>query len=341
MITFCGGVLAVIFSMLKEYFYSVAKINTAILFAKFMLFSFFLMTIPALSFSIFFWRAKYKSIPRSLHFVAPFPALVLSIWLFLDSDILELVETTYSVNIQVKLAFTIVSVLSMFLIFLLLIIEMRLMAKRATSFPDLQRRMNFFLIAFTIGFGGALIFIYLFQFIPGFHDALQPATIFIIFAAIFFSLAFTATLSHGGKKLWHGCPKLLVENGCDTQCLNSEDGDVKTVKVLDLGEIIERIQIDIDILKTGEDNCANTIFSNSEDIVCCLTTHEPIMVLGEKVTRDEMELARTMDIMHGKELCSDCLHKIIAYRKEHKDKSDAEIKMVFLGIRAEDFFGVS
>ncbi len=341
LITFCGGVLAVIFSLLNEYYYSIAKINTAIIFAKLMLFSFFLMTIPALSFSIFFWRAKYKSIPRYLHLIAPVPALALSTWLFIDTELIELVETTYSVNLQLKLAFTIVSVLSMFLIFLLLIIEMRMMAKRASSFPDLQRRMNFFLIAFTIGFGGAFIFIYLFQFIPGFQDALQPSTIFIIFAAIFFSLAFTATLSHGGKKLWHGCPKLLIENGGNTLCLNSEEGDAKAVKMLDLGEIIERIQIDIDILKTGPANCANTIFSNSNDIVCCLTTHYPIKVLNEEVTRDEMELARTMEIMNGKELCSECLHKIIAYRKKHKDKSDAEIKMVFLGVRAEEFFGLT
>ncbi|NHJ33213.1 MAG: hypothetical protein FK732_10140, partial [Asgard group archaeon] len=296
-ITFFGGVLAVIFSLLKEYFYLSGKINTATLCAKFMLFSFFLMTIPAINFSIFFWRAKYKSIPRYLHFFAPLPALGLSLWLFLDKDILDLVETTYSVNIQVELAFTIISVLSMILLFLLLIIEMRLMAKRASSFPYLQRRMNIFLVVFTIGFGGAFISIYLFQFIPGFQYALQPSTIFIIFAAIFFSLAFTAALSHGKKKLWHGCPKLLIENGGETYCLNSEEGDAKPVKVLDLGVIIERIQIDTEILKTGADNCANTVFSNSDDTVCCLTTHYPIRVLNEEVSRDEMELARTMDIM--------------------------------------------
>jgi hypothetical protein len=341
LITFCGGVLAVIFSLLKEYFYFSGKIYPAILFTKFMLFSFFLMTIPALSFSIFFWRANYKTIPRYLHFLAPVPAFALSLWLFLDEEIIELVGTSYSVNMQLKLVFTIISVLSMFLIFLLLIIEMRLMAKRATSFPDLQRRMNLFLVVFTIGFGGAFVFIYLFQFIPGFQYALQPSTIFIIFAAIFFSLAFTAALSHGKKKLWHGCPKLLIENGGDTFCLNSEEGDAKPVKVLDLGVIIERIQIDTDILKTGADNCANTVFSNSEDIVCCLTTHYPIRVLNEEVSRDEMELARTVDIMNGKELCPECLHKIIAYRKAHKDKSDAEIKMVFIGIRAEEFFGLA
>ena len=116
---------------------------------------------------------------------------------------------------------------------------------------------------------------------------------------------------------------------------------MKSVKVLDLGEIIERIQIDTDILKTGADNCANSIFSNSDDVVCCLTTHYPIKVLNEEVTRDEMELAKAMDILDGKELCSECLHKIIAYRKEHKDKTNAEIKMLFMGIGAEEFFGVA
>ncbi len=341
MITFCGGVLAVIFSLLKEYYYLLGNNNVAIWFDKLMLFSFFLMTIPALSFSIFFWRAKYKSIPRYLHFFVFIPAFSLSLWLFLDKDILELVPTAYSVNTQFTLAFTIISVLTMFLIFLLLVIELRMMAKRAESFPDLRRRMNLFTYVFAIGFGGAFISIYLFQFIPGFQNALQPSTLFLIFAVIVFALAFTAALSHGKKKLWHGCPKLLIENGDDTYCLNSEEGDAKPVKVLDLGEIIERIQIDIDILKTGADNCTNTIFSNSDDTVCCLTTHHPIKVLNEEVSRDEMELARAMDIMVGKELCSECLHKIIAYRKEHKDKSDAEIRMLFLGMRAEEFFGLT
>jgi len=343
MITFCGGVLAVIFSLLKEYYYLLGNYQVAIWFDKLMLFSFFLMTIPALSFSIFFWRAKYKSIPRYLHSFVFIPAFSLSLWLFFDKDILELVPTksNYGVNTQFKLAFAIISVLTMILIFLLLIVELRMMAKRATSFPDLRRRMNLFTYVFAIGFGGALISIYLFQFIPGFQDALQPSTLFIMLAAILFSLAFTAALSHSKTKLWHGCPKLLIENGGDTYCLNSEEGDAKSVKVLDLGEIIERIQIDTDILKTGADNCANSIFSNSDNVVCCLTTHYPIKVLNEEVTRDEMELAKAMDILDGKELCSECLHKIIAYRKEHKDKTNAEIKMLFLGIGADEFFGVA
>lgn len=343
LITFCGGVLAVIFSLLKESYYLLGNNQTAIWFDKLMVFSLFLMTIPALSFSIFFWRAKYKSIPRYLHSFVFIPAFSLSLWLFLDKDILELVPTksNYGVNTQFKLAFTIVSVLTMILIFLLLVIEMRMMAKGASSFPDLRRRMNLFTYIFAIGFGGALISIYLFQFIPGFQDALQPSTLFIILAATLFSLAFTAALSHSETKLWHGCPKLLIENGGDTYCLNSEEGDVKSVKVLDLGAIIERIQIDTDILKTGADNCANSIFSNSDDVVCCLTTHNPIKVLNEEVARDEMELAKAMDILDGKELCSECLHKIIAYRKEHKDKTNAEIKMLFLGMGAEEFFGVA
>lgn len=343
LITFFGGVLAVIFSLLKESYYLLGNNNVAIWFDKLMMFSLFLMTIPALSFSIFFWRAKYKSIPRYLHVFVFIPAFSLSLWLFLDKDILELVPTksNYGVNTQFKLAFAIISVLIMILIFLLLVIEMRMMAKRATSFPDLRRRMNLFTYVFAFGFGGALISIYLFQFIPGFQDALQPSSLFIIIAAIIFSLAFTAALSHGKTKLYHGCPKLLIENGGDTFCMNSEEGDAKTVKVLDLGEIIERIQIDTDILKTGADNCANSIFSNSDNIVCCLTTHNPIKVLNEEVSRDEMELARAMEIMDGKKLCSECLHKIIAYRKEHKDKTNAEIKMLFLGIGADEFFGVA
>jgi hypothetical protein len=132
----------------------------------------------------------------------------------------------------------------------------------------------------------------------------------------------------------------LLENNSTAICMNAEDGSCN-INVLDLGEIIERIQIDTKILKTGSGNCANTVFSDEKGIVRCLTTHLPIEVLGQKVTREEMELARDMDIMNGNELCAECLHKIIAYRKEHKEKSDSEIKLLFLGIRAEEFFGVS
>ena len=144
-------------------------------------------------------------------------------------------------------------------------------------------------------------------------------------------------------KIWHGCPKLKAINHTNnsTLCLNTKDGVPIEVKLLDLGNIIERIQLDAEVLKTGSENCTNTVFSDEDDIVRCLTTHEPIKVLGETVTRQEMELARNMDIMEGNELCAECLHKIIAYRKEHKTKSDSEIKMLFLGVRAEEFFGIT
>ena len=47
-----------------------------------------------------------------------------------------------------------------------------------------------------------------------------------------------------------------------------------------------------------------------------------------------------MEIMQGNELCAECLYKIIAYRKEHKEKSIQEIRTIFLGIRSEEFFGL-
>ncbi|MFW9924676.1 MAG: hypothetical protein ACFFDW_15445, partial [Candidatus Thorarchaeota archaeon] len=65
-----------------------------------------------------------------------------------------------------------------------------------------------------------------------------------------------------------------------------------------------------------------------------------ILVLGEKISREEMELAHELTFLSEKELCSLCLHKIIAYIKENKNKTKAEIKTLFLGIRAEDFFGI-
>ena len=336
-IAYLGGVQAVMFDLLKEYYYNV-NLNVANILAKFMYVSLFLMTIPALSFSIFFWRAKYKRLPRFLHVFVHLPALSLVLWIFLDTDILTLIETEYGINNFLSKPFTAYSSLVMLLVVILLTIELSIIARRTRSFPALKRRMNIFAIGFGFGFGGAFVLIFLFQFI--FKDAVQPAAIFVIIFSISFTWAFSTTLSRGKTKLWHGCPKLLIENGGETFCLNNDVGEARPVKVLDLGAIIERVQIDTEILKTGSDNCANTIFSNEKDCICCLTTHIPIKVLNEEVTRDEIELARAMEIMQDRELCPECLHKIIAYRKEHKEKSDSDIKMLFLGIRAEEFFGV-
>ncbi|MGC9781093.1 MAG: hypothetical protein HZR80_17750 [Candidatus Heimdallarchaeota archaeon] len=337
-IAFLGGVQAVMFDMLKEHFYDINNQKPSILLAKFVYLSLFLMTIPALSFSIFFWRAKYKGIPRYLHFFVFLPALSLTLWLFIDQNIITLVETPYGTNNFLRKPFTVYSSLIMFLIIALLTVELSIIARRTHSFPDLRKRMNIFAIGFGVGFGGAFVSIFLFQFI--FKDTIQPSALFVIIFAISFTWVFSTTLSRGKTKLWHGCPKLLIESSGETFCLNTDEGEPIPVKVLDLGDIIERIQIDTEILKTGSENCANTVFSDDNDCICCLTTHKPIKVLEEEVSREEMELARAMKIMQDRELCPECLHKIIAYRKEHKDKSDSEIKIIFLGISAEEFFGV-
>ena len=227
----------------------------------------------------------------------------------------------------------------MFFVYILFVIELRMMAKRAESFPTLKRRMNIITAGFAIGLFCAFLTIFVLQ--PIFPNTTQPTSLFVILTSLIVLLALSGSLSRGKKQLWHGCPKLKIEKDGTSLCLNSEDGITISVKVLDLGAIIERIQIDSKVLKTGVGNCANTIFTNGNGIVRCITTHEPIKVLGENVKREEMELARSMDIMIGNELCADCLHKVIAYRKKHQDKSDAEIKLLFLGIRAEEFFGVS
>jgi len=334
---FLGGFSPVFFGLLKEITYQ-SNVQLAILFTKFTMISIFWMTVPALSFSIFFWRAKYEKIPRLLHIFVLIPAIILTIWIFVVPNTVSFVETPYGINNVIALPLNIVSSIIIFLIFLLLLGELVIMARAVKSIPILQRRMNIFAASMGVGFGGAFIFIFLLQYFM--QDILQPTALFVLIVTIIPTILFSQSISQERKQIWHGCPKLALQKDGSTICLNTEDGDFLPVKVLDLGELIERIQIDTEILKTGNSNCANTIFVDEENIVKCLTTHQPIMVLGEVISRAEMELARDMDILEGNELCSECLHKIIAYRKEHKEKTDSEIKTLFLGIRAEEFFGV-
>lgn len=336
--TFLGGFVPVLFALLKEIYYF-RNPQLALTFTKIAISSIIWMTIPILSFSIFFWRARYEKIPQFLHGFVLLPAIILTIWIFAGQNTITFVETPLGINNIIALPLTILSGMTVIAVYALLMTELLIMAHTVKSFPKLQRRMNIFAAGLGLGFGGAILFIFLLQYFM--QNSLQPTALFVLIFTIVPTVLFSKTMSQEKKYMWHGCPKLLMENGCTTICMNSEEGEMLEVKVLDLGELIERIQIDTDILKTGKGNCANTVFVDEENIVKCLTTHEPIKVLGEIVTREEMELARNMDILEGNELCSECLHKIIAYRKEHKEKSDFEIKNLFLGIRAEEFFGVS
>ncbi len=335
---FLGGFVPVLFAMLKEIYYF-RNPQLALIFTKLAIASIFWMTIPVLSFSIFFWRARYEKIPRFLHFFVLLPAISLTIWIFAGQNTITFIETAYGINNVISLPLTIFGGITVFAVFILLMTELLIMARTVKSFPKLQRRMNIFAAGIGLGFGGAFLFIFLLQYFM--QENLQPTSLFVLLFTIVPTILFSQTMSQERKYVWHGCPKLLTENGSSTMCMNSEDGELIPVKVLDLGELIERIQIDTNILKTGKGNCANTVFVDEDNIVKCLTTHESIKVLGEIVTREEMELAKDMDILEGNELCSECLHKIIAYRKEHKNKSDFDIKNLFLGIRAEEFFGVT
>ncbi|MBN1330844.1 MAG: hypothetical protein JXA54_15330 [Candidatus Heimdallarchaeota archaeon] len=343
LIAYLGGVQTVMFSLLKEFYFDF-NINIATFFAKMIYVSIYLMTIPALSFSLFFWRAKYRTLPRFLHIFSFIPALSLTLWMFLESNVVYLIkifywDEVYGINNYVKLPFTIYSSIVLLLVLILMITELRIMARRAEYFPTLKRQMNIFTAGFGIGFGGAYLCIFIFQTI--FVNTFQPSALFVILVSLGLTLSFSKTLSREKTKLWHGCPKLITEKDGTICCVNTNDGLPVNVKLLDLGAIIERIQIDTEVLKTGQENCTNIVFSNGKGIVCCLTTHNPIKVLNEEVTQDEMELAREMEVMQGNELCSECLHKIIAYRKENKEKSNEEIAIFFLGIRAEEFFGLA
>lgn len=337
-IAFLAGIVSPLSALLKEAIYPI-DISIAIFFAKMIYLSIFLMTIPMLSFSVFFWRAKYKQIPRYLHIFSFIPAISLGIWLFVDNDIIELVNTSFGVNNKItSVAFTIYSVIILFFVFLLLITELRIMTNNTNQFPRLKCRMNIFTAGLAFGIITTFVSIFIFQYLyPTFF---QPATIFVILTAIILSSVLGVSLSKEEKKLWHGCPKLKIEKDGSTHCINTNDGEPILIKVLDLGAIIERVQLDTEILKTGIENCANIIFSDEEGQVRCLTTHDTIIVLDEIVTKDEMELAHSMEIMQGNELCAECLYKIIAYRKEHKEKSIQEIRSFFLGIRSEEFFGL-
>lgn len=335
---FLGGVLSVTFGALKEAFYS-TNVDLSLLFCKLAFLSMFSMTIPVLNFSIFFWKAKYEKIPTFLHGFTSIPTIILAIWIFIQKDSIEFVETKYGINNFLQPNLIIYCLVIIIFTLVILTLELTFMAINAKSFPKLRRLMMLFILIYGLGFGMSALSLFLFQYI--FKEIFQPFALFVVLTTVSLTMIFSITLSQEETKIWHGCPKLINDNNKSTLCFNTEDGEPIEVKLLDLGNIIERIKLDADILKTGLENCTNTIFADDEGIVRCLTTHNSIKVLGEIVTKKEMELARNMDILEGNELCSECLHKIIAYRKEHKNKSDSEIRMLFLGVRAEEFFGIA
>ncbi|MFW9923401.1 MAG: hypothetical protein ACFFDW_08980 [Candidatus Thorarchaeota archaeon] len=339
MTAFMGGVLSVLFSLLKEIFYSMDNYSVALLFVKLSFISLFSMSIFVISFTIFFWKAKYTRIPSFSHIFAIIPTIIVVIWLFLDQNSIIFFETPYGINNILNKGLLVFSLVIVIITLVIFSITVGYMSNKAKNFPQLKKLMNIFMIIFVLGFGSTFLSQYLFQYF--FHEIFQPFALIMILTLVSLIIVFSITLSQEEKLLWHGCPKLLLINGTETLCANTEDGVPIEIKLLDLGNIIERIQIDTEVLKTGYENCTNTVFMHEDGLVRCLTTHEPIKVLDEFVTREEMELARNMSMMSGNEYCSECLHKIIAYRKENKDKSDSEIKQIFLGVRAEEFFGLA
>ena len=341
--TFTGGVVSLVFALLKEIYYEI-NLDLSLIFAKLTVLTMFFMIIPVMSFTIFFWKVKYPKLPNFLHGISILLAIAFAIWLFIVPDSITLVDTDFGINNFLTYRSLIVySVVVLIIVFTLFLITLRYMAKNAYNFPQLKRRMNYFTVIFVGGFGSSFLSLFVFQYI--FQDIMQPFGFFVLLTAILLTLSVSGTLIRQESKLWHGCPKLVNGNGNGNGngklCFNTDDGVPIEVKLLDIGNIIERIQVDIDVLKTGEENCCNIVFSDEKGLVHCLTTHKIIEILGESVTRIEMDLAKEMEILEGRELCSDCIYKIIAYRKEHKSKSDSEIRNIFLGIKAEEFFGLS
>lgn len=338
LIVFIGAVLGSLFSLLKQAIYpynpAIAKIFAILLHT-----SFISMGIPSSIFSIHFMELKNKSVPKFLYFLTPIPVVILIGWIIIDPQVMELVvHSPNTIDSVFSPIYSIITGGYLFVTFSILLAELGYIAYSSKSYPRLRRRMIIFTIVLSIGLYGAIFSMLFFSlFVKKWP---QPTALFVIFSTIGITIISVKTFSLQQFTLWHGCPKLLIEKDGTAFCLNTE-GAPREVTVVDLGGIIEEIQIDKNVLKTDRNNCSNIVFSNKQGIVCCLTTHEPIKVLGEVVTKDEMELARTMEIMQEKGLCADCLHKIIAYRKEHKEMTDSEIRTFFLGIRAEDFFGVA
>jgi hypothetical protein len=332
-----AGVISELFAVLMHLFYT-SNLALAITFGKLSLLSIFWMTIPTISFSLFFWKVKLQGINKYMHIFSVIPSVLLSIWLFVEKNSIGISQISFGLKIVVQPAFGITAIVLMLMVFIVFVMELLIMTKQTEYFPELHNRMLIFTIGFSIGIIGSFISLILVDYI--FTEAIPIASFFVIFTSLCTTLAFALTISESDTKIWHGCPKLMRINGSYC-CLNSDTVDPQEVKLIDLGNIIERIQIDKDVLKTEANNCTNTVFSNENGIVCCLTNHKPIKIIGEKVTQEEMELAKEMELLDQQEPCSECLHKIIAYRKEHKTKSILEIKQQFQGIRAEDFFGCS
>ncbi|MBD3191798.1 MAG: hypothetical protein GF308_14220 [Candidatus Heimdallarchaeota archaeon] len=337
-IVFIGAVLGSLFSLLKQAIYPYNPFVSKI-FAILLNTSFISIAIPSSIFSIHFWKLKNKSIPQFIYFLTPIPVIILTGWIIINPQVIELVVHSYNtIDTLFSPVYSITTGIYLFVTFSVFLAELGYIAHSSKSYPRLRRRMIIFTIFLSIGLYGAIFSMLFFSFFV--RDYPQPTALFVIFSAICITFISVKTISVQQFTLWHSCPKLLIEKDGTAFCLNV-DRAPREITVVDLGGIIEEIQIDKNVLKTERNNCSNIVFSNDEGIVCCLTTHEPIKVLDEVVKEDEMELARTMEIMQDKGLCAECLHKIIAYRKEHKEMTDSEIRKIFLGLRAEDFFGVA
>ncbi|MBD3191266.1 MAG: hypothetical protein GF308_11510 [Candidatus Heimdallarchaeota archaeon] len=336
-VVFLGGFLSMVFATIKQVIF-VSKPSVAYTFGLLSHLSFIWMGVPAIIFSIYFWRNQYPHLAKYLYFFSPVPSFFLTGWLILYPDTLMLIEKPLGVDNILSVPYCITSSILSLVVFFPMIFELGYMARKAKGLPTLRTRMQLFTLGYSIGIIGGLISIMLF---PFFGKMIELASIFIIISTIFLSLAFFNITSPKKVSLWHVCPKLLTEKDGTTYCLNTKDGTPRKVFVIKIGKIVEQMQIDKNLLETDEWNCLNTVYSDEQGIIHCLTSHKPIKVLGEKVREEEMDLTKEMLVGLDKEACTQCLHKIIAYRKQHKNLTKQEIKEKFLGISLEEFFGLA
>lgn len=338
LVIFFGAVIGSSLELVIQLIYSTNP-SLALLFAKISHFSFIMIITPFLIFHILYQKTKHEFISNVFYVVPVLPTLFLTVWLFAFPGTLTLVERTYGIALSLTDPYRIVAAIFLLVVLIVFILEFSYMAYEAKEFPLLTRLMGVFIFGFTLGVGGKIFSVFFFPLI--FEGLPDPSTLFVFLGTVIITVALTITISPSTTVIWHGCPKLYIDKSGQAYCMNTSDSGVpREIQLFDIGDMIEKVQIDLSHLKTDKNYCSNLIFAKDDGIVRCVASHQPIEVLGEVVTKEEMTFTRETLMSLETEFCADCLHKVIVYLREHEELTETELKDSLSSCTAEDFFGM-
>ncbi|MBD3190526.1 MAG: hypothetical protein GF308_07770 [Candidatus Heimdallarchaeota archaeon] len=338
LVIFFGAVIGSSLELVIQLIYSTSP-SLALLFAKISHFAFIIIITPFLVFHILYQKTKHESLSNWFYIIPVLPTLFLTVWLFAFPETLTLVEQPYGIVISLTDPYRIVAAIVLLVVLIIFILEFSYMAYEVKEFPLLTRLMGVFIFGFTLGVGGKIFSVFFFPLI--FEGLPEPSALFVFFGTIIITVALSITISPSTTVIWHGCPKLYIDKSGQAYCMNAGiNGVPREIQLFDIGNMIEKVQIDLSHLKTDKNYCSNLIFAKDDGIVRCVATHQPIEVLGEGVTKEEMKFTREMLTSLETEFCADCLHKVIVYLRKHEELTENELKDSLSGCTAEDFFGI-